>query len=92
MVTVTVIPPSWDRSVILGCQECCKNFQIAKLKFRHMLLKSKSQQEQMCFHASPFQLIFAVILTLSLPDICLSILNKNAMYYIFRVPYSTEEG
>lgn len=72
MVTVTVIPPSWDSSIILGHQECCKNFQIAKLKFRHMLLKSKSRQEQtLCFHASPFQLIFAVILTLSLPDISL---------------------
>lgn len=38
MVTVTVMPLYWDSRVIPGCQEFCRNLQVAKLKFSHMLI------------------------------------------------------
>lgn len=92
-IAVTVMPPCWDSRVILGCQEYCKNLQVAKLKFSHMLPKSKSLQGQILFfHVSLFQLSITVILTLALPDIYLCVLNTNTMYYNFRVLYSTEAG
>lgn len=49
VVTVTVTPPCWDSRVILGCQEYCRNLQVAMLKLSHMLLKSRSKLGQRFF-------------------------------------------
>lgn len=93
VVTVTVTPPCCDSRVILGCQEYCRNLQVAILKFSHMLLQSRSKRGQkLFFHANPFQLSIAVILTITLPGLSLCLLNRNTMYYTSTVPYSNEEG